>query len=346
VMQFGQYNSYHQDRAFQINQNIPFPTYFSAQTGVLKAEHQVSKLQKEVVENALRTELKYHFEHLIYLKHKQVQLMKLDSLYAAFSSVSALRHSTGETHIAEKTTAETLHGEIKLKLGRNATDILTTYTTLKMLMHTNEDFTVQIEDSYIAKTFESTIDTALLTNNPTLKLMQQNTRLAENNKAVELALSLPEINLGYFNQSLIGIQTINGKDVNYQINDRFQVFSIGLGIPLTFFSNSAKIKAIELEKEALNKEADYEKQKLHMQLQNAYQNYLQNISEFKHYKEIAVPNAQLIVQTSKLGFESGDIGYIEYLHALKMGSEAQLNLLDAIHNVNQSLHNIHYLINQ
>ncbi|MEZ4805070.1 MAG: hypothetical protein R2852_06195 [Bacteroidia bacterium] len=82
-----------------------------------------------------------------------------------------------------------------------------------------------------------------------------------------------------------------------------------------------------------------------MQLQNAYQNYLQNIAELKHYNEIAIPNAQVIVQTSKLGFESGEIGYIEYLHALKWDPEAQLNLFGC-HSSTESISSQHQFPNQ
>ncbi|MEZ4805071.1 MAG: efflux RND transporter permease subunit, partial [Bacteroidia bacterium] len=39
MMQFGQYNSYHNDRAFQVNQNIPFPTYF-----LLKQDYYKSRI--------------------------------------------------------------------------------------------------------------------------------------------------------------------------------------------------------------------------------------------------------------------------------------------------------------
>jgi cobalt-zinc-cadmium resistance protein CzcA len=40
--QFGQYNSINQDKAFQVSQSIPFPTYYSSKSSLYKAELQVA----------------------------------------------------------------------------------------------------------------------------------------------------------------------------------------------------------------------------------------------------------------------------------------------------------------
>jgi cobalt-zinc-cadmium resistance protein CzcA len=59
-----------------------------------------------------------------------------------------------------------------------------------------------------------------------------------------------------------------------------------------------------------------------------------------------LPNAEIIIRTAKVGFKSGDIGYIEYLQALQTATDVQLNYLQTISQINQSIININFLINK
>ena len=52
--QFGQYNSINQDKAFQVSQSIPFPTYYTTKSGLYKAELQSSELQKQATANEIK----------------------------------------------------------------------------------------------------------------------------------------------------------------------------------------------------------------------------------------------------------------------------------------------------
>jgi len=52
--QFGQYNSINQDKAFQVSQSIPFPTYFTAKSGLYKAELQRRCVTKQAKQTCWR----------------------------------------------------------------------------------------------------------------------------------------------------------------------------------------------------------------------------------------------------------------------------------------------------
>jgi cobalt-zinc-cadmium resistance protein CzcA len=110
--QFGQYNSINQDKAFQVSQSIPFPTYYSAKSGLYKAELQSSQLQQQATANEIKAQVQYWFYQLQYLQTTKKQLQSLDSLYNDFVSAAALRYKTGETNLLEKTTAETKRGQL------------------------------------------------------------------------------------------------------------------------------------------------------------------------------------------------------------------------------------------
>ena len=343
--QFGQYNSINQDKAFQVSQSIPFPTYFTAKSGLYKAELQSSELRQQATASEIKAQVQYWFYQLQYLQTAKKQLQSLDSLYNDFVSAAALRYKTGETNLLEKTTAETKRGQLSLLLKQNETEFSTAYNSLKTLMNTSEDFTITVNQNLQPLVLSSSFDTTLIANNPSLKVLYQQAVIAEKNKKVETASTLPDFNVGYFNQSLIGTQTVNGSDVFFDGSKRFQGFNVGISIPITFFSNASKIKSLDYKQQALQKEADNGKLILQTQLQNAFQQYNQNLSQYNYYKSTALPNAEIIINTAKVGFNSGDIGYIEYLQALQTATDVQLNYLQSINQSNQSIININFLIN-
>ena len=344
--QYGQYNSITNDKAFQISQNIPFPTYYTAKSGLYKAELQESQLQQQASANEIKAQVQIYFYQLQYMQNAKSQLQALDSLYSNFVSAAALRYKTGETNLLEKATSETKRGQLSLLLKQNETDFANAYALLKAFMNTSEDFTISDNGIFQPITLSNSLDTSLIANNPSLKFLYQQAIIAQKSKKVETASTLPDFTVGYFNQSLIGVQNINGSDVYFDESKRFQGVNVGIGIPITFFSNSAKIKSLNYKQQSLQKEADNGKLILQTQLQNAFQQYNQNLSQFNYYKTTALPNAEIIISTAKVGFNSGDIGYIEYIQALQTATDVQLNYLQSINQINQSMININFLINK
>ena len=344
--QYGQYNSINKDLGFQINQSIPFPTYYSAKSGLYKAELQSSQLQQQATASEIKAQVQYWFYQLQYLQTTKKQLQFLDSLYNDFVSAAALRYKTGETNLLEKTTAETKRGQLSLLLKQNETDLITAYNSLKTLMNTSENFVLSDNGAFQPLVMSNSFDTTLIANNPSLKVLYQQAVIAEQNKKLETASALPDFNVGYFNQSLIGVQNINGADVNFDGSKRFQGFNVGLSIPITFFSNASKVKSLNYKQQALQTEANNGKLILQNQLQNAFQQYNQNLSQYNYYKSTALPNAEIIISTAKVGFKSGDIGYIEYLQALQTATDVQLSYLQSINQINQSIININFLTNK
>lgn len=345
-MQYGQYNSINQDLGFSVSQSIPFPTFYSARNGLFKAQLQGAQLQQQLTINEIKTQVQSLYYQLLYLNQNKKQLQVLDTTYTDFVKAAALRLQTGETTILEKTTAEARQGQLKVLLLQNESETRETYNSLKALLNYKEDFVIIRSDSLNPLTLSTTIDTTMISNNPSLKLLYQNAVIAENNRRVELAQLLPDLSIGYFNQSLIGIQTISGQDIYFDRNKRFTGMSTGISIPLTFFSSSARIKSLRYVKDALTKEAENGKLALQTQLQNAFQQYTQAQSQYNYYKGTAVPNSVTILNTAKLGYSSGSISYVAYLQSLETVTEIQLSYLQAINQVNQSILTINYLINK
>lgn len=340
--QLGQYNSLNQDNNFNLRQSIPFPSVFSARSGLYNSMVQSDQLGLQATQNEITWRVQVAYGNILYLQEVQKQLVKLDSFYTDFAKAAALKYSTGESNLLEKTTAETKHAELEQFMVQNTSQLTIAYSELKMLTgYTGE---ISIADNIIQPIqINPTLDTSLISNNPALKNLYQQAIITDKNKKLELAQTLPDFSIGYFSQTLIGYQTIDNNDVYFGSGKRFTGITLGVGIPLTFFSNSAKIKSIELQKQSLQRNADYGKLQLQTQLKQALEGYQKNLSLVNYYQKQATPNADLISSTAKKAYQSGEIGYVEYLQSLQTVSEIRVGYLKSISDLNQSAITINYL---
>jgi cobalt-zinc-cadmium resistance protein CzcA len=346
IYQYGQYNSIQKDNSFNIQQSIPFPTYYSAKSNLYAAELQGSKYKQEATRNEITAQVKALYYTYTYLLQNKKALQSLDSAYSNFVSAATLRYTTGETNLLEKTTAETKQGQLKIQLQLNESDLKATYNTLKVLLNTPEGFSIAAPQTFEPLSITANIDTSQLNSNPSLKLLYQNALIAQQNKKVETASILPDFKVGYMNQSIIGTQNVNGSDLNFDNSKRFTGFNVGITVPLTFFSNTSKVKSLNLQSQSLQKEADNSKLLLQTQLQNTLQQYNQQLAQYNYYKSVALPNAQTIIQTATLGFNNGEIGYMEYAQALQNATDINLAAMQSVNLLNHTVININFILNK
>lgn len=344
-VQYGQYNSIQNDVGFQLTQSIPFPTIYSAKANLNKQEIIGSQLLKAATVNELTAQVKASYYQVVYLEQVKTNLQYIDSLYTEFVRVASVRYQSGETNLLEKTTAEAKKGELLLMFTQNDVELQAAYASLKMLLNTPQDFDVASMSNFAPLTLAPAYDTSLVHENWVVKLYNQKAVIAGQNKKVESALTLPDINIGYFNQSLIGTQSVNGQEVYFDRSKRFQGVNVGVSIPLTFFSNNAKVKSLSLQQQSLQKNADNEKLRLQTNVQNMLKQYYQYLRQYDYYKTTALPNAETMISTAALGFSTGNIGYIEYAQALQNATDIKLNYLESIQKINQAVISLHSFIN-
>jgi len=343
--QLGQYNSIKFDNAFQLSQNIPFPTLFGAKKALNRAEIKGKVWEKEISINELKSQVRSYFYQIEYLQYNKTKLQYLDSLYNEFIRVAALRYKTGDTKKIEISTAETKKGEINLLLQQNEAYLQNAYQILQLIVNTNEKLSIAKNDSYVPLQVNTLLDSSSVAQNPTIQALYQNMQIIEQSKKVEKAFGMPDFKIGYSNQSLIGFQTIDGQEKYFGAGNRFNIVNIGVAIPI-FSATKAKIKALDYQKQSAQATAQYQKTLLNTQLQNALAQYQQNVQQYNYYQTQALPNANEIVKAAQLGYKTGDISYVEYLFALQTATDIELKNLQAIQQINQTVVSINSIINQ
>lgn len=341
--QIGQYNSINRDLGFSVTQNLPMPAYYRARSGLFAAEGQGSQFRMDAAKNDIRAQVKALFFTYEYLLQNRRALIHLDSAYRDFVKVATLRYKSGESNLLEKATAETKLGQLNLQKVENETNLAVTQNSLKALLYTDESFSISERSDFEPLDLETDGDSSQVSQNPTLKVLYQQVLIAGQNTELEKKALLPDVTVGYFNQSLIGTQTVNGQDVYYGIGKRFQGINLGVSLPVTYFNSKARFKSMDLQRQALTMEADAGKRELQTEWQTALNQYRQQKAQVEFYKTAAKQNADILLNTASVGFKSGDIGYLEYLQAIQMASDIRLNYLQSVNQLNQTIIQIQYL---
>ncbi len=335
----GQYNSIVQDDNFTLTQTLPFPTAIGSQVKLGKEQLIGSQKNLMVAQNNLVFEVKSVYEQLLYQNALQKLHLTQDSLYADFAKASALRYKTGESNLLEKTTAETQLLEVKNLLKQNEADIQILETKLQALL--KSDASVIAAD--VLNRLLSDSEISYVENNPQLAYFKQQVNISQQFKKVERNKLMPDILLGYFNQSLVGVQNIDGQDQYFGRDKHFQGFQLGFGIPLWFAPHVARSKAAAFQEEASRKNAEYYETSLNSEARQALQELDKNLASLNYYESSALTNADLILSQSRKAYRAGEIGYIEYLQALRNAITIKSNYLIALTQYNHSIIKLQFL---
>jgi len=341
VWMHGQYNSVYQDNNFTVSQTIPFPTTLSNQ--IRLGKEQVIGAQQNLVvqQNNLAFEVKSTYYHLLLNGAIKKLLLLQDSLYSDFANASSARYKTGETNLLEKTTAETQLMDLKNQQRQNEADIKIAAARLQALL--KSETPVEASDEFVKRNVPTELDSGF-NQNPSLKLLRQDVNISQSVNRVERSRVMPDFLIGGFMQSLTGVQSINGQDVFYPRSKQFTGFELGLAIPLWIKPNIARAKAASFQVEVTRKNAQHFETMLKGDFQQALRELDKNASNVEYYESSALKNAGLLLSQAKKAFRAGEIGYIEYLQALKSSIGMRNNYLLAIYQYNLSIVKLEFLL--
>ncbi|MCF6280132.1 MAG: TolC family protein [Flavobacteriaceae bacterium] len=341
--QYGRFNSFENDFSFSIGQKFQFPTVYSNQKKLAKSNIEIGKSKKTIRKNNLIKDIKQTWYQLAYLKEKGKLLKYKDSVYKHFLRAAVLRYKVEAGTLLEKVTAETKMTTIKIALTQNEANLKIYQKKLQTLL--GNPNVIDITENYNPKKeFNLTIDTSKIVANPNLNLLKNQISVSEKKIALNKSKMLPDITLGYTNQSLIGDYTINGVNQFFGSNQRFSSVTATISIPLWIKPDKARIKASKIQQQKTIEDAKYYRTVLNGEYERVLQDYLKYKNTVAYYEDKALPQATLILSNAKKSFENDAIGYIEYIQGLDTGIEIKNNYLNLINQYNQSIIAIEYLL--
>ena len=337
----GQYNSFYKnDNNITVLQALPFPTVFSAQHKLGSAQVKSAELQANATKNELILAVKKSYTQLQFLFQQQQLLLQTDSLFTQFERAATIRYTNGEATLLEKSTASLQAMEAKNQLKQVNMQLQAELVQFNTLLNSSNQSIKETTIKPELLTF--TVDSMTVDGNPTLQLMKQQISVFNRARNLEINRSLPDLKVGYFNQTLIG--SINQTDgIVAGSNTRFQGFMLGVNIPLWYAPHAAKIKAGNLQRGIAQKQYDEFSLIVSSEWKTALAIYKQAQINLDYYNTGALPNANLILQQAQLAYKQGEISYNEYLQAVKNATGIKHNYLMALKDYNYAVYQLQFL---
>jgi cobalt-zinc-cadmium resistance protein CzcA len=341
-VQYGQYNSFENDFAFSIDQNFQFPTVYSNQKALAKANISSGEYLKLITENDLVNEIKLAWYQLANLQEISKLLAYQDSVYVQFLRAAELRYETEAAALLEKVTAESRVTSVKAAIAQNRANIIIYQKRLQTLLNSPGPVGI-VQDFEPKKELILELDTALVSTNPNLAFFFNLIEVREKTWTLEKAKIAPEFSIGYFNQSLIGYHEKDGTEQYYDNGQRFTGVQASISIPIWAKPDAARIKAAKIHRQQAETDASYYQSLLFGEYERVVQDYLKYSTMIDYYENNALPQADLILSNSKKSFENGAIDYVEYIQGLDNGLSIKSSYLDFLNQYNQSIIAIEYL---
>lgn len=337
--EYGQLNSSLKDSRFAVSQSFQFPTVYSKQKSLFNSNLELSKKQSLSRVSALQAELKQVFYYLLVIGERKKVLLYADSIYSRFLEKATNRFKAGDADKLEQTTAMNQRVQIATQLRALMSDERVYERRLQLLTNSTEKLIPQA-DSIVYRLPLQLLDT-IKANSPALQLQQAVISQSDASYQLEKNRLLPSLTLGYANMSLRGWQTLPDNTNKFYLRaDRFQSVTVGLGIPLFFGANTARVKAAKTQVLVQKKEYQSLQATVKTDLENAIELYTRGRELVTTYNETLIPNADTIIRTATNRLESGEIDYLNWVILINQSFDLRSQYYQAVQQLNEALFEI------
>ncbi|MCR6640552.1 MAG: CusA/CzcA family heavy metal efflux RND transporter [Sporocytophaga sp.] len=343
TLMYGQYNSFYNDNNVTLSQDIPFPLVMHRQAQYYKATSKRAEYNLAVTQNDLDYKIKVVYYNLRFAKSRMQLQLKLDTLYANFLNAAELRLKIGETNTLEKATAQSQFYENRTYLTQVSADVKIYETQLQTLLNIGEPVT-SVESSLDKRVLQLTEDTGAIASNPSLNYFRQQVEVANADKVLQKARLLPDMNIGYFSQTLYGAEDYRNLSEVAGKGQRFQGIMVGVSLPLWIKPQMSRIRATEASVNAAEASSKAYERNLQGEYENAYQTYEKFKTSLEYYETNVLPTAQVLESNAWKSYRSGNIGYLEFSQGIARAIAIEQGYLNILNQFNQSIIFIEYLI--
>lgn len=340
--QYGQFNSFTRDNSFTISQSFSVPTVYANRYKLANANIKSSEYNYKITQLEIASQVKMVYSQYVYLVSKRNLLLFQDSLYTGFLRAAKLRSESGETNRLEMITARSQSLEIKNQLYQVSSDINVYGRKLRVLLNSKSE--VIPSDTEIAQ-IKHFIDIGNISveDNPSLAYMQQKVEVTKFQKKDEQNQMLPDLNIGFFSQTLIGTQDINGEPAYFGSGDRFTGIQAGISVPLWFVPYASRSKAAKINYEKAKVDAENYNRMVSGDFQSLLDDYRKYSSSVTYYEDQAVPEANLIIDQASKSYKAGALDYLDFVQTLGRALAIKQSYLDALNNLNQTVISIEFI---
>ncbi|WP_324680285.1 CusA/CzcA family heavy metal efflux RND transporter [Hymenobacter sp. GOD-10R] len=341
---YGQVNSPLPDQVLSIGQTLALPGYYKAQAALSQAQIGGRAQQLVQVQAELRRQVRLSYEQAVYARHQLRTLRGQDSIYSEFLRSAQLRFKTGEVARLEPANALIQQGETQNLVAQAKADYAIAQRQLQALLQTPQPVVIADSVLHLLPLPPTPADTAALAATPQARVLQQ--QLTERRAAtrVEQAQGLPQLTVGYTNQSLRGTYELEGRTTTYGAGDRFQSVQAGVAVPLLRGPQKARVQAARLQEQVVASMYQRYQVEAAAQLAELGLRLQQQQQRVQFYEQTGLPQADVIVRLSQRAYKAGETTYSELLLNLERALSVRTAYLSAVLQHNQTIIELEYLL--
>jgi heavy metal efflux system protein len=340
--QYGQFNSYTNDNSVAVSQSFAFPSVYINRYKLANANIKSSELQYSVSQLEIATQVKQVYWQYVFLTSKKELLAYQDSLYSGFFRAAELRAKAGETNQLEMITARSLSLEIKNQLYQVNSDIGISSRKLMVLLNSRSPVTPSVIAVHRID-FEINRDSVSVEQNPFLDYINHQIEVSRIEKKLERSQMLPDLNVGYFSQTIIGTQDVNGMPRTFGKGFRFSGIQAGISVPLWFLPYTSRARAAKINENIARTNAENYTRSITGNFQSLLDDYKKYASSVDYYETQAVPEAYLIIDQATLSYKAGALDYLDFVLTLSRALAIRQGYVDALNSLNQTIISIEYI---
>ncbi|MBR9997362.1 MAG: TolC family protein [Cyclobacteriaceae bacterium] len=323
IWEYGQINSDLNDSKYVIEQSLGSPFEMSATRKYYRSETDLWEINESRIVRNVKKTLRQHYYSWIFENQRLEIVEKGLELFSRASEYSALQYQTGESNLLSRALIDSKWQELNIKADRIQVNKRTLINQINVIVN-SEDRVEPVQDSLgrLVIVLPDNAESISIDSLPEVAMEKQRAIVARSFHGLTKSKISPYFSAGYFNQQLLQ-------------ESGFQGFLVGVGFPLWFFPQKSRIQATSINMSIAENRYAYEK----FQTINEYENLrmrLEQLNEnLRFYEEQRLENARLIEENANLLYESGEIGYLEFVQNLTTALEIQEDYLTLVNEYNQ-----------
>ncbi|MBK7946900.1 MAG: CusA/CzcA family heavy metal efflux RND transporter [Flavobacteriales bacterium] len=297
-----------------LSQRIEFPTVYAARGQAAKERVHLAEAGLSLAARDLERDVRMAWNALALAVEEAKVLRSLDSLMSELGRVAELRHATGDAPLVEKASAMARKQQVTVQRTRAERSIAIAQLELQRLLRTERSFLPAAAHPVEAAFPESDVS---LNAHPSLDRAEREVHLAHRLKQVEGHRALPDFQGRWFDQRLYGV------------SDRFQGYSLSIGLPIAFWDQRGRIRSASLQERIAREQADQLKADVNATYGAALARARQMREAWLAYEGPLAEQASVIERSASTAYRAGEIGYVELTALIAQSTDLKLGRIQA-----------------
>ena len=308
-------------------QRFEFPTVYFARKRANTLAYDMSLNEFERKKKLLSRNLSQAYYKLLFTQDRHKVYLRVDSLYSRVSIAAKSSHDQGSLSRLEMLNAQLSYEEVHLELTQMQRDIDIALTNLKTLMNYEGAFTLPDEPQDLLFVRSDSVES-----DPGYIFWQKATVMLGEELKLEKNMLLPDLSLGYFNGSN-----------QYAGSENYQGFEVGLGIPLFFGEQRAKVNAKKYAIEATASFQDHYSSQYNSRLAELKSGLKKYEEAIRQYETTGKELAGELFRSSRLSYMAGEIDFFRFALSVDRAVQIEIKHLENVYNYNELVLEINYL---